>query len=163
MPMSCLIHVSILSNGKHGRKETIAWTRRKIITIVHSEYNAKIIQVYAQKGETCTWDHYLFATALPQMLTARLSNKKRFLELAAYCILDQSKEFAKTEQRSLHEYFAPTTPAESLQNITELRRTPQGTTTQPKISSGTLRAHRSKNNMHYYLPASKQIILHTSI
>jgi hypothetical protein len=84
--------------------------KEKNHTIVHSEYNAKIIQVYAQKGETCTWDHYLFATALPQMLTARLSNKKRFLELAAYYILDQSKEFAKTEQRSLHEYFAPTTP-----------------------------------------------------
>jgi hypothetical protein len=38
------------------------------------------------------------------MLTARLFKKKRFLERAEY-IIDQSKDFAKTGQKSLHEYF----------------------------------------------------------
>ena len=32
-------------------------------TILHTEYNAKIIQVYVLQGETSTRDHHLFATA----------------------------------------------------------------------------------------------------
>jgi hypothetical protein len=77
--------------------------KEKNHTIVHSEYNAKIFQVYAQQGEICTQDQHLFTTALPQMLSARMSKKKRFLEERTAYILDQSKEFPKNGQNSLHE------------------------------------------------------------
>jgi hypothetical protein len=63
----------------------------------HSEINDKITRVYAQRGETCTWDSLLFATDIKILLNLMLNKKKRFLERAAYK-LAQSKEFKKGQR-----------------------------------------------------------------
>ena len=104
-------------------------------TIAHSEINAKITRVYDQRGETCTRDSHLFTTDIQIMLTSRLNKKKRFLEWAAYTSA-QSKEFAKTGQRSLHDYFdqnAPKPTKEYIKNTEESMIT-RRRQTQTKIS-----------------------------
>jgi len=65
----------------------------------------------------------------------RLENTVSWLLIRAAYILDQSEEFAKTGQKSLHEYFAPISPQQkAYKNITEPRRTTQLATAKPKIS-----------------------------
>ena len=93
--------------------------------------------MYAQRRETRTRDSHLpvFATDIKIMLTSRLNKKKRFLESASY-MLAQSKEFAKTGQGSLHDYFdqnAPKPTKEYIKN-TEERIITRRHQTQTKLS-----------------------------
>ena len=110
--------------------------------------------VYAQRGETCTQDSHLFATDIKILLTSRLNKKKRFLEWAAYT-LAQSKEFAKTGQRSLHDYFdqnAPKPTKEYIKNTEEsiITRRHQTQKNIRQVHQLTHRQYRSNKTALYH-------------
>ena len=125
-----------------GTAETMGWKKQDLAQGKKSCHSTFGIQfqdnqcICPTKGCTPSRDHHLCTKALSQILTARLSKKKRFLERAEY-IIDQSKVFSKTGQKSLHEYlnpFASQQKAYKSSITTAPRQTIQRTQTQSKVS-----------------------------